>query len=313
MSERAPRIVFMGSPEIAVPTLRGLAQFYPVVGVVTQPDRPAGRGRLPKPPAVKLAAAAEGIPVIQPEKMKDPGVFETLQEWNPDLIVVMAFGKILRKKVLDLPRYGCINIHASVLPRWRGASPIQAAILAGDSETGISIMQMDSGMDTGAVYAIERCPIDPQDTAATLSEKLANLGADLFLRSLPLILDGTLSAKPQSDEGVTYAPLISKEDGKLDFRLPAFQSERKIRAYNPWPTAYFFHKGSNIKVYKAHIVETSTMDRVPGKTFVYRGLPAVMTGEDALVFDEIQSAGRKVLSGKDFLSGYRNWEEGLAE
>ncbi|HPB40334.1 MAG TPA: methionyl-tRNA formyltransferase, partial [Flexilinea sp.] len=190
MSERAPRIVFMGSPEIAVPTLRGLAQFYPVVGVVTQPDRPAGRGRLLKPSAVKLAAAAEGIPVIQPEKMKDPGVFETLREWNPDLIVVMAFGKILRQNVLDLPRYGCINIHASVLPRWRGASPIQAAILAGDSETGISIMQMDSGMDTGAVYAIERCPIDPQDTAATLSEKLANLGADLFLRSLPLILDG---------------------------------------------------------------------------------------------------------------------------
>ena len=312
MNKEPIRIVFMGSPEIAVPALKSLIGTGQVVGVVTQPDRPSGRGKQLSSPAVKIAATEAGIPIIQPEKMKDPGVFEQLQHWNPDLIVVMAFGKILRKNVLELPAYGCLNIHASILPRWRGASPIQAAILAGDQETGVSIMKMDAGMDTGDVYFTERCPIDPRDTTASLSEKIARLGAETLMKTLPAILSGSLQAHPQPETGVTYAPLIEKDDGRLDFHLSAAELERKVRAYNPWPSAFFYHQGLMIKVFEAHVATESEYHH-PGVCTIQGGTPMIVTGDGLLALDEIQSAGKKLMPGKSFLAGCRHWvdEEAL--
>src|SRR5512133_3549715 len=207
------RIVFMGSPDFAVPSLRALAERYHVVGVVTQPDRPAGRGRVLTPPPVKVLAQELGIPTIQPEKLKEPEAQAALQEWAPDLIVVTAFGQILRKSVLALPRYGCVNVHASLLPRWRGAAPIQAAILNGDTHSGATIMILDPGIDTGPILAQEAMEIRADDTAETLGQRLSEAGADLLIRTLPGYLDGTLQPKPQPEEGATYAAMISKEEG----------------------------------------------------------------------------------------------------
>ena len=205
------RVVFMGSPDFAVPALEGLAGQYKLAGVVTQPDRPAGRGGTLKPPAVKKAALHLGIPVIQPEKVRNPEAMNQLREWAPDLIVVAAFGQILRPEVLDLPPFGCVNIHGSLLPRGRGAAPIQAAILAGDRETGITIMKMDPGVDTGPMLSQRAIPILPEDTAGTLFEKLAPLGAELLLETLPRYLSGELKPQSQPTEGVTYAPMLKKK------------------------------------------------------------------------------------------------------
>jgi methionyl-tRNA formyltransferase len=253
---------------------------------------------------------AAGIPVIQPEKMKDPGVFEQLKDWAPDVIVVMAFGKILRKNVLELPHLGCINVHASLLPRWRGASPIQAAILAGDELTGVSIMKMDAGMDTGPVYATAQCEIGPQETTLSLSEKLAGLGAKTLMKTLPAIVSGDLQPQPQPETGVTIAPLIQKDDGRLDFSLPAIELERKVRAFNPWPSAYFYHHDVMIKVIRAHAVADCSLDS--GVCLIERGAPAIAAGEGMLILDEIQCAGKKAMAGNAFLAGCRIWEDEAA-
>jgi methionyl-tRNA formyltransferase len=233
------RIVFMGSPEFAVPALEALAAHYRLVGVVTQPDRPAGRWGTLKPPAVKAAALRLDIPVIQPEKLRDPEALDHLRAWAPDLIVVAAFGQILRPEALGLPKWGCINIHGSLLPRGRGAAPIQAAILAGDKETGITIMKMDPGVDTGPMLSQRVIPILPEDTAGRLFEKLAPIGAELLIETLPRYLSGELQPKPQPTEGVTDAPMLKKEDGRLDFTQPAALLERRVRAFNTWPGTWF--------------------------------------------------------------------------
>ncbi len=212
-----PRTVFMGSPEFALPTLKALAERYPVVGVVTQPDRPAGRGNVLTPPPVKVLAQQLGLEVFQPEKLRTPEAKEKLRSWNPDLIVVAAFGQILRQEVLDLPPFGCINVHASLLPRWRGASPIQAAILHGDTVTGVTIMKMDPGIDTGPILAQRTVTIQPEDTAGSLSERLAQEGASLLMEVLPDYLEGRLHPQPQPEEGATYAKMLSKEEGNLRF------------------------------------------------------------------------------------------------
>src|SRR5512142_279203 len=200
-----PRVVFMGSPEFATPILRGLAEKFQVVGVATQPDRPAGRGRQLTPPAVKVLAQELGLPLIQPPKLRAPEAMEQLRAWQPDLIVVAAFGQILRKDVLWLPRFGCINVHASLLPRWRGAAPIQAAILAGDEQTGVTIMQMDEGVDTGPTLAQQALPIGPDDTTGSLAGQLSALGEGLLLETLPGYLSGEIKPRPQKSEGATYA------------------------------------------------------------------------------------------------------------
>ncbi len=295
----------MGSPDFAVPTLDALAARYPLVGVVTQPNRPAGRGRTLVPPAVKLAAQTLGLPLIQPEKLRAPEAMAQLRAWKPDLIVVAAFGQILRPAVLELPRYGCINVHASLLPRGRGAAPIQAAILAGDAETGITIMKMDQGVDTGPLLSQRAIPISPEDTAGTLFERLAQLGADLLIETLPDYFSGKIQPQAQDDSQATYAPMLKKEDGLLDFTRPAEELARRVRAFNPWPGVWITWHDAPLKIQRAHIIAIKTES---GKHLIYQGMPAVGAADGLLVFDEVQPAGKKSMPGKAFLAGARNWE-----
>src|SRR5919108_2597354 len=228
---RTATLVFMGSPDFALPALNALAEHYDVVGVVTQPDRASGRGRERKPPPVKTLALELGIPVMQPEKLRLPEAMEQLRLWDPDLIVVAAFGQILKKEVLDMPPYGCINVHASLLPRWRGAAPINAAILHGDEETGVTIMQMDVGLDTGPMLSQRSIRLTPDDTSGSALEKLSTLGADLLIETLPDYLSGKLRPTPQPEEGVTYAPMLKKEEGQLDFTHDVHQLQWRVRAF----------------------------------------------------------------------------------
>lgn len=299
------RIVFMGSPDFALPVLQRLVGQYTVAGVVTQPDRPAGRGRVLTPPPVKDLALDLGLPLIQPRRLSEPNAMLQLQSWVPDLIIVAAFGQILRPAVLDLPRLGCINVHASLLPRWRGAAPIQAAILNGDARTGISIMLMDPGVDTGPILSQASIPITGDETAGSLSARLSELGADLLMKTLPAYLARTIHPQPQDDSLATYASMIKKVDGQLDFTQPASLLERRIRAFNPWPGAYTYWKGQVLKLHRAHVAPSSNDQ--PGKMIVYRGLPGFSTSDGILVIDELQPAGKHILDGKSFLSGARNW------
>jgi methionyl-tRNA formyltransferase len=299
------RIVFMGSPEFSVPILHGLVENYHVVGVVTQPDRPSGRGQVLTAPPVKQLALELGIPVMQPQKLRLPESFEELAAWKPDVIVVAAFGQILRQNVLDLPPLGCINVHASYLPRWRGAAPIQAVIQAGDVKTGVSIMRMDAGVDTGPVYYQAAEPICADDTANSLGQRLSLLGKETLLAVLPEIISGRLSAKPQNEELATYAPMLQKEEGQLDWTSSAVELERKVRAFNDWPGTFTTWKDQLLKVRAAKVITGRGM--IPGTRFVEQSLPAVMTASDALIFLEIQPAGKKWMNGRDFLNGNPDW------
>jgi methionyl-tRNA formyltransferase len=301
------KIVFMGSPDFALPTLSALAREYQVVGVVTQPDRASGRGRELKAPPVKSLALELGIPIIQPEKLKQPDAMDQLRAWSPDLIVVAAFGQILKKDVLELPHHGCINVHASLLPRWRGAAPINAAILAGDEETGVTIMKMDVGLDTGPMLKMKSTRIGPDDTAGSLFQVLSQVGADLLLETLPDYLSGKLIPQPQPDEGATYAPMLKKEDGLLDFSKPAIELERRVRAMNPWPGAWMIWNGNPLKVMRASI--STGGNNQPGRRIITEGKPAIQSAEGILILEEIQPAGKKVMSGKSFITGARDWVE----
>lgn len=299
------KIAFMGSPDFALPSLRELAEKFPIVGVVTQPDKPAGRGRNMTPPPVKVLAESLDIPVLQPQRLNSPEVFEKLTNWAPDLIVVAAYGKILRQNVLDLPRFGCINVHASLLPRWRGAAPIQAAILHGDEKTGISIMCMEAGLDTGPVLAQRETDILPSDTGESLTERLAEMGASLLVETLPAYLAGELKSVQQGDDFATYAEMINKEDGALEFSENVAELERKVRAFYPWPGAFLYWDGNLLKVHQAHV---SPAD---GLTVEQRGIidkmPAIAARDGWLVLDEVQPSGKKPMPGKVFLNGARNW------
>ncbi len=299
------KVVFMGSPDFAVPALHALNQHYSVVGVVSQPDRPSGRGMTLTPPPVKVAAQALGIPVMQPEKLRQPEAMEQLQAWNPDLIIVAAFGQILKQEVLDLPKYGCLNIHASLLPRWRGAAPIQSAILAGDAETGITIMKMDAGLDTGPMIAKRSIPILPHDTGGSLFEKLSALGGDFLLDILPSYLNGDFNLQPQPEDSVTYAPMLKKEDGLLDTTQTAEALERRVRAFSPWPGTFLLWNDAPLKIRLAHVEAGKTE---AGWRGVRSGLPAIGTSDGYLILDELQPAGKKAMSGKAFLAGARDWE-----
>ncbi len=299
------RIVFMGSPEISLPSLQGLIDNFQVVGVITQPDRPSGRGKLMTQPPVKILAEKFNIPVLQPEKLKYPGVFETLQSWEPDFIVVVAFGQILRQNVLDLPRFGCINVHGSILPRWRGAAPIQAAILNGDQETGVTIMKMDKGIDTGDIYAIEKLPIEKSDNTETLSKKLSILGSKLLIETIFKLVDGKIDSQKQDDSFATYAPMIHKEDGLLDVQKNAFVLEQQIRAYYPWPGAFIDLNGEKMKIFAAEVINFDGLKT--GERKVLDGYPIIGTSLGGLKILKIQPAGRKIISGKEFLFGYKKW------
>lgn len=299
------RIVFMGSPEFALPTLKALAPNYNVVGVVTQPDRPAGRGKGLKAPAVKALAIDLGLNVIQPQQLKELEAMQQLRRWDPDLIVVAAFGQILRPEVLDLPPYGCLNVHASLLPRWRGAAPVHAAILHGDKRTGVTIMKMDPGLDTGPILSQESIPISPNDTTGSLTPRLAELGAALLIQTIPRYLDGNINPEPQDESLATYAPMIKKREAELDFDQPADSLERRVRAFNPWPGAYTTWGGNILKIHRAHTAQGS--DVKPGETNIHEGLPAFGTGNGILVIDELQPAGKKAMPGGVFLHGAKDW------
>ncbi len=300
------KIVFMGSPEFALPTLQALAGRFAVVGVVTQPDRPAGRGRKLAPPPVKTLAQELGLPVIQPRRLKEPQAMQQLAAWQPDLIVVAAFGQILRRNVLELPPHGCLNVHASLLPRWRGAAPIHAAILHGDRETGVTIMQMDPGLDTGPILSQRATPIAPDDTAGTLSERLARLGAELLVETIPGYLSGTIRPQPQDDSRATYAPKLEKRAGALDFSQPVEALERRVRAMHPWPGAYLLWEGNRLRVRRAAPKEIPHPPP-PGTRLIHGGLPAVAGADGLLLLTEVQPAGKRPMSGRDFLNGARAW------
>lgn len=294
----------MGSPDFALPTLKALAGQYDVVGVVTQPDRASGRGRELKAPPVKSLARELSIPVMQPEKLRLPEAMEQLRAWAPDLIVVAAFGQILKKDVLELPRYGCINVHASLLPRWRGAAPINAAILHGDDKTGVTIMQMDVGLDTGPMLSQRSIPLTREDTAGSVFDRLSTLGADLLLETLPDYLSGKLTPIPQPEEGVTYAPMLKKEEGQLDFTHDVHELERRVRAFNPWPGAFMDFKGTPLKVHRA-LVDVG--EAVVGQRLIVQNQPAIGARGGILILEEVQPAGKKPMSGKSFLAGARDW------
>jgi methionyl-tRNA formyltransferase len=308
------RIVFMGTPEFAVPTLAALLKHYRVAGVVTQPDRPAGRGRQVAAPPVKTTAQAAGVPVIQPQRLREPEAMAQLQAWAPELIVVAAFGQILKPAVLDLPRYGCLNVHASLLPRHRGAAPIAAAILAGDAETGITLMRMDPGLDTGPVVGQRRVPIEPDDTTASLSDRLAWAGAEFIIETLPAYLGGALLPQPQDDSQATYAPQLKKEDGRLEFTRPAIELARRVRALTPWPGAFCLVPGVEgaapqpMKVMRAIALDERLAD-VGQVVDTPRG-PAVGTGSGALLLLEVQPAGRRLMPAADFARGARGFVGG---
>jgi len=298
------RTVFMGSPQFAVPILRALASHYSILTVVTRPDRPSGRGRAIKMPAAKQAAMELGLNVLQPEKLSSPEVAAQLRDLAPDLIVVAAFGQLLKPEILDLPAHGCLNVHASLLPRWRGAAPIPAAILAGDPETGVTVMRMAPGLDTGPILAQDRIPIDPAETTASLTGKLAHLGADLLIETLPPYLAGNLQARPQDSLGSTHAPMLRKDDGLLDFGLSALELERRVRAFNPWPGAYLVWDHNRLKVHRAR---AHAAPAAAGTRLQVDREPAVGSADGLLVLQEVQPEGKRVMNGRDFLLGNRDW------
>lgn len=300
------RVIFMGSPAFALPTLTALHHSTKLVGVVTQPDRPSGRGRKLHPPAVKEMAQNLGIPIIQPNSLKDAGAVQQLKDWQPDLIIVAAFGQILRKNVLSLPIKGCINVHASLLPKWRGAAPIQATILAGDSESGITIMQMDAGLDTGPIINQQIIKITDTENAGTLSEKLSQAGADLLIDTLPGYLADKLIAVAQDDDLSSYAPMLKKSDGELDFSQRAADLARKVRAYSPWPGTYAIIEGMSTKIHRASVLEIKTENA--GILAVKNGFPAISGSDAWLLLEELQIPGKKAMRGDDFLRGNRKWQ-----
>ncbi len=306
MSTRRPRVVFLGTPEFSVPSLEALAKTgqYEIVCVITQPDRPAGRGRKPRPSPVRQAAERLGLPVWTPENLRSPEAVERLRQLAPDVGVVVAYGEILRPNVLAIPPRGFVNVHASLLPKYRGASPVQAAILAGDRETGVTIMLMDAGMDTGPILAQRRIPIAEDETGASLAEKLARLGAELLVETLPRWLAGEIEPQPQDDAQASKTWRLKKEDGRVDWTRPAEFLARQVRAYTPWPGTFTTWDGKLLKIRRAHAVQRPLEGAQPGEV---RSLPeglAVATGDGWLVLDEVQLEGRKAVSGEAFLRGH---------
>lgn len=296
----------MGSPDFSLPTLKALDEKFQVIGVVTQPDRKSGRGRKVSPPPVKRSAIKLGLPVYQPTSPNQPDFLKQLTELGSELIVVAAYGQILNQTVLSLPERGCLNVHASLLPRWRGASPINAAILYGDSHSGVTIMKMDAGLDTGPIITQRSTPITDQDTGGTLFNRLARMGADLLVETIPAYLRGEIKPRPQDDSRATYAPLLSRSDGELDFNQSAQQLERQVRAYHPWPGSFTFWENQRLIVHQTRAVNVTPPGA--GVLITYEGYPAVGAGKGILVLEEIQPAGKKPMAGDAFLRGAQDWE-----
>lgn len=324
------RIVFMGSPDFALPTLRRLiADGHEIAGVYTQPDREAGRGRVLTPPPVKELALECGLPVFQPPSLRREPAVAQLRALRPQVIVVAAFGQILRRPVLELPPFGVLNVHASLLPRWRGAAPVQAAILAGDRETGISIMRIDEGLDTGPVLARRTTPISDFDTGGGLTHRLAELGAELLAETLPAWLDGAITPEPQDVAVATYAARVEKDAGRLEWTLPARELWLRVRAYNPWPGAFTSLHGSPLRIHEAWPLPRGAEDRAAAAAPTESSLPAgvivplppgaadavppqrpraafgITTGDGLLLPLTLQRAGKRPLFAEEFARGER--------
>lgn len=304
------RIVFMGTPDFAVPPLLELAhQQYDIVAVYTQPDRPAGRGRSPAPSPVKSAALKLNLPVMQSASFKEPGAIDQLAALRPDVIVVAAYGLILPQAVLDIPEYGCINIHPSLLPKYRGPSPVTSAILAGDEVTGVTFMLLDAGMDTGAILAQEQITISSQDTTGSLTAQLSEIAARLLPDVLERWMAGGIKPQPQNDAEATYSKLIRKEDGEIDWHLPAIELWHRIRAFQPWPGCHTFWQGKRLVIAEAaplppvsgvavgQVVALSQVDAAIG----------VGTGEGVLAVVKVQLEGKRAMTSTEFIRGYRQF------
>jgi methionyl-tRNA formyltransferase len=307
------RIVFFGSPEFALPSLEALIRSgHEVVAVVSQPDRPAGRGHAAKPPPVKMLASEHGLLILQPANVSQPDSLAALAKLAPDAFVLAAYGQILRQKLLDLSPHGTLNVHPSLLPRWRGASPVASAILAGDEVTGVSLMQMVRALDAGPVLARIEEPILPSDTTGSLETRLAGVGAALLADSLDAWLARRLPATPQDESLATYAPQIRRTDALLDWSLPATDLWRRVRAYNPWPVAYTHWHGEELRILEAWPIETSS-SAPPGTVLPVGPLPgdmgetfSVQAGTGALAVLRLQRPGRRAVSGAEFLRGQRD-------
>ncbi len=295
------RVVFMGSPRFALPSLKALAENYSVVTVISQPDRPAGRGRERTAPATKAFASEAGIPVFQPEILRDPDSISRIADLQPDMLVVAAYGQILPQSLLDLPENGSLNVHASLLPRWRGAAPIQAAIRNGDRETGVTIMQMDAGLDTGSILRQHAIKLEAEDTGGTLTERLSHIGADLLIETIPPYIAGEITPQPQDDKLATHAPMLRKRDGELDLQATADQLARQIRAFDPWPGTFVMWGDRRLAVKRAHTAARN--GTATGKVLLIENAPAVATRAGVLVLDIVQLAGKREMSGEAFIRG----------
>ena len=308
------RIAFAGTPEFAVPALDALAaSSHTLVGVLTQPDRPAGRGRALRASAVKQRALSVGLPIAQPERLGSDADRAPLIEWQPELLVVVAYGLILPRAVLAIPRLGCLNIHASLLPRWRGAAPIQRAILEGDAETGVTIMQMDAGLDTGPMLAQRAVPIEPSATSATLHDELARLGAGMLLDVIAALESGSAAPRAQAAEGVRYAHKLTKGEAMIDWSADAPAIARQVRGCNPWPTAQTSLAGLLVKIWQADASATSNETTAkhasgpptPGSVLGLRdGRLVVACGKGVLAIDKLQSAGKRIVTAAEFAHGH---------
>ena len=302
------RIIFAGTPDFAARHLDALlSSQHQIVGVFTQPDRPAGRGNKLTPSPVKVLAEQHNLPVFQPVSLRPEDSQKLVSDLNADVMVVVAYGLILPKAVLDMPRLGCINVHGSLLPRWRGAAPIQRALWAGDAETGVTIMQMDVGLDTGDMLHKVSCPITAQDTSATLYDKLAEMGPQGLLATLAELAHGTATPEKQDEALVTYAEKLSKEEARLNWTLSAAQLERCVRAFNPWPVSFFMIDGQPVKVWQSQAI-AAEQNQAPGTIISAdkHGI-AVATAEGALLMTQLQPSGKKSMSAQDLLNSRREW------
>ncbi|MFQ5856157.1 MAG: methionyl-tRNA formyltransferase [Anaerolineae bacterium] len=304
------RVVFMGTPAFSVSSLRKLieGEAFDVVAAVTQPDRPAGRRREPEPPPVKRVAQEHNITVLQPRRLrKNPEIIDTLRDLAPDIIVVAAYGLILPATVLEIPPHGSVNVHASLLPRYRGAAPVAAAILNGDEQTGVTIMLMDEEMDHGPVLAQWSTPIQPDDTRGSLTQRLAELGADLLIQTLPQWVAGEIEAQPQDHAAATYAYMLKKENGEIDWTQPAARIARMTRAFDPWPGAYTYLNGRLFKLLRARAIDANTGDAQPGQVIETDQGLAVAAGDGAVLLQKVQLAGKRDMEIDAFARGQRDF------
>lgn len=298
-------LVFMGTPQFAVPPLKALIKAgHTVSGVFTQPDKPKGRGKKVSAPPVKEAAVLLGIPVFQPHTLKDESVAEQLKALAPDAIVVVAYGKLLPKTILDIPAYGCINIHASLLPHLRGAAPIQWSILNGDTQSGVTTMLMEEGLDTGAILLQAKTPIDPKEDAAQLYDRLSELGAELIVKTLDGLQSASISPKKQRDEEASYAPMLGRELSEIDWNKPALQIYNQIRGLQPWPVACTVYEGKRLKIYRAQLLEGPAPESCPGRLCEEGGL-IVCCGDGRMIeLIDVQLDGSKRMPAADMLRGH---------